>query len=319
MKLNNFVINKLLFSSVICIVIIFSFFFIFSLLGNLGESYKFSTIITLSLISALQILLYIPLFLFFLILSIFSILLRVHNEIIIILHYFSKKKFYLIFMLMIFAFTFLEINKNIITNLLEEKKINYLNNYNDNKIRLIIDTNEDIKTYSLIKKNHNTSGEIESASVFEIKEKNIHQALYSSNLFIYENDLFSDDYIFMKGDEIIKINKKKKIISNIDDILKSKGFIYHSKKKTYLSLFNLNFVLTTFFIFLILTNIFISFFTKKYLNNKRSQKIKYFNGACLVLYSYIVINLKLNYFNNIFEILAILFICVLIFKNFKYE
>ncbi|GIR68012.1 MAG: hypothetical protein CM15mP72_5220 [Pelagibacteraceae bacterium] len=89
----------------------FIIFFIFSLLGNLNEDYLFKTIIKLSLLNSLQILTYVPAFIFLISVILFTIFLRSKNEIIIIKSYLNIKKLMLFFLPVVIFFTILEINK----------------------------------------------------------------------------------------------------------------------------------------------------------------------------------------------------------------
>ena len=75
----------------------FVIFFIFSLLGNLNEDYLFNVIIKISFYNSLQILTYVPAFIFLLSVILFIIFLRSKNEMIIIKSYLNIKKLIIIF------------------------------------------------------------------------------------------------------------------------------------------------------------------------------------------------------------------------------
>lgn len=318
MKINNFIFKKLFYSLLICLVISFSFFFIFSLLGNLGENYNFSIILKISILSALQILFYIPLFIFFFLLSIFTIFLRTHNEIIIILHYFSLKKVFLIFSIIIIAFTILELNKNKITKSLEQIKDSYVNNFQDSHIKLLISKNNfQNKRYTLIKKNYESDG-IKNVSIFELKDNDLYQAIYSNKIISDNNNLISDSYVLMKGNEIIEINETINLLVNVNKIINNKSSLIYSNDLKSKSIFNFKFMIFFLFIFLILTLIYLTYFKKDYLTPRSDQKGKYIFSLSIILYCYMIINLKMVFFQNIFIFLAIFMIGLLFFKNSKY-
>ncbi len=71
----------------ICTVLSYSIFFIFSLIGNLGEKFSFKSILYLSNLNSFQIFTYIPSHLFILSLCLFIFNLKSKNELIIIKEY----------------------------------------------------------------------------------------------------------------------------------------------------------------------------------------------------------------------------------------
>ena len=115
MKIINLLYFKYSYSLIICLFSSFVIFFIFSLLGNLNESYYFSTIINISFYNSLQIISYVPAFIFILTMILFIIFIKSKNEITIIKSYVSIKKLSLFFVPIVLIFTFLEINKSSIT------------------------------------------------------------------------------------------------------------------------------------------------------------------------------------------------------------
>ena len=74
----------------------YSIFFIFSLIGNLGEKFSFNSILYLSALNSFQIFSYIPSQLFIMSLCLFIIHLKSNNELIIIKEYIELKKLFLI-------------------------------------------------------------------------------------------------------------------------------------------------------------------------------------------------------------------------------
>ena len=73
MKIINLLYTKYILSLLICLLSSSVIFFIFSLLGNLDEEYLFNIIIKISFYNSLQILTYIPAFIFCFMLNCFEI------------------------------------------------------------------------------------------------------------------------------------------------------------------------------------------------------------------------------------------------------
>ena len=97
MKIINLLYQKYILALSISLVSCLFIFFIFSLIGNLNENYLFNVIIKISLLNTLQIISYIPEFIFLISIILLLIFLRSKNEIIIIKSYLSIKRFCLFF------------------------------------------------------------------------------------------------------------------------------------------------------------------------------------------------------------------------------
>ena len=96
MILSLYLTKKFLKAFMICSALSYSIFFIFSLMGNLGEKLSFESIFLISNLNAFQIFTYIPSHLFILSLCLFVFNLKSKNELIIIKEYFVLKKLFLI-------------------------------------------------------------------------------------------------------------------------------------------------------------------------------------------------------------------------------
>ena len=75
---------------------------------NLNEDYIFSIILNISLLNSIQILTYVPAFIFLISLILFSIFLRSKNEIIIIKSYLSISRFIIFFLPIVLIFSIFE-------------------------------------------------------------------------------------------------------------------------------------------------------------------------------------------------------------------
>lgn len=316
MTLNKFILKKICFSSFISLLISYSFFFIFSLLGNLGEKYSFYVILFSSLISAFQIMFYIPIFLFFFILVIFFISLKTHNELVIIFHYFSIKKVFFTFSILILIFTSLELNKNYFIKKLEFIKNEYYDYSQNFNLKLLVRSDQNKNTYFLLKRNTENKT-LSNLSSFEIDNKKNYQALYTNKLLIENDKLFTNEYILLTNNNIKEINDKKNLLIGISHILNDKEMInYLNNQIQYLSLDTIKKII---FIFSILTLVFFIFLKKKYLQKSKNQSFKYLIIVIIIFYAYLMLNFKLIFFQNIFEFLGILFIATLIYQNIKHN
>ena len=86
--------KKFIKSFCICAGISLSVFFIFSLIGNLGEKFSFNSILYLSVLNSVQIFSYIPSQLFIMSLCLFIIHLKSKNELIVIKEYIELKNYF---------------------------------------------------------------------------------------------------------------------------------------------------------------------------------------------------------------------------------
>jgi len=109
-------------SFMICVVVSYSIFFIFSLIGNLGEKLSFNSIFLLSTLNAFQIFTYIPSHIFILSLCLFVLNLKSKNELIIIKEYIDLKKLFLIIFPVITLFIYIETERDNLTNTIEQLK-----------------------------------------------------------------------------------------------------------------------------------------------------------------------------------------------------
>ena len=135
MTLSIYLFKKFLNAIIICIGISFSIFFIFSLIGNLGEKFAFLSILYISSLNALQIFTYIPSHLFILSFCLFIINLKSNNELIIIKEYAKLEILFLIIFPILLLFIFIDFNKDYASSNIEKIKSNIINskNLNDTK------------------------------------------------------------------------------------------------------------------------------------------------------------------------------------------
>ena len=212
MKIINLLYLKYFLSLFICLISSFIIFFIFSLIGNLDEEYLFNIILSLSFLNSLQILIYVPSFIFFISVILLIIFLRSKNEIIIIKSYVNIKKLMFFFIPIIVFFSLLEVNKNKISMVIENGKSNLTKGDKKLKTKIIIDNLEDRKIFSVIKNfDLNDGKEIEFRS-YEIVNKEILFALFSDDLILTNETLIARNYTEY-NDNLIKEIKKNELLN----------------------------------------------------------------------------------------------------------
>lgn len=314
MILNSYLTKKLLEASFLSVSVIFTIFFIFSLLGNLGENFNFSKIIFLSLLTTIQILFYIPIFIFFLIVATFSIILKSHNEIIITAHYLSKKKIILVFSAYVLLFLFFEFNKGLITQKIEDLKLQFIDSDKYLNSQVIIFNNADQRNYSIIKNVRNSEKEI---SVFSLVGDSFYEALYTDRAKINNHQLVTDDYYRLYIDKINKNKNNLIIIKNLSDYSDNRKINYIESKE--FSILDQNEIFSLLNIFLVILAILIISIDKN-LFNKNNSKLKYYLvGTLLIFYLYLVNNIKLSILHNEFQYLSLFLISIYLLKKIIYE
>lgn len=306
------IINKLIISCLLTFGVIVSIFFTVSLLGNLGENYNFKLIFYLSLLSSIQIFFYIPLFIYFLVLSHFNFSLKTFNELTIIRHYVSLKKITFVFVLFSLIFLILEINKELISQKIELYKINLTkkNTNLDQQIYIIHNSVND-RDYVLI-----LDGNREEKKIVKYKILNNHfnEAIYSNKFFKSNQSLIAKDYFKMSDDKITFNSDEYLILDNINKFTKDK--INHIGRKKILEFKKIFPITYLFFLFILILIILMG---KQSLLKGYDKIEQSLVAVLLIFYSYIILNFNLTLFIYEFQILSILFLLLSILKKIFYE
>ena len=209
MKIINLLYTKYILSLSICLVSSSVIFFIFSLLGNLNEQYLFNVILKISFYNSLQILTYVPAFIFLLSVILFIIFLRSKNEIIIVKSYMNFKMLTKFFLPIVIIFAILELNKKNLSLQLEEIKQNLIKEVSSVNTKIIINYRNDLKSYIILNNiNSNDTSNAEYRS-FDIYDDKIKIAQFSDNLIFSNNTLIANSYTKYENDIIqdYKISK----------------------------------------------------------------------------------------------------------------
>ena len=318
MKIFRILYLKYSLSLTICIFSSFVMFFIFSLISNLSEEYKFDKIIELSFLNTLQILVYVPSFIFLISIILFTIFLKSNNEIIIIKSYLNIKKYLTFFIPIILVFTFLEIEKKDLSRYLEDIKINIIDLNSNSKAKIIVDNSKENKTFTIIKNIDLNDTSNTEYWHYAISNNKINIAEFSDNIIFKNNNLIIESYTQYKEDEIRDFIDLKVIDTNYINFLPQSSVVkYISKQKN--TKFDISLVnLIVFFIFF-LSFIFLFFFNSKFVSSKQSLLVPVIMCATILIYTFIIFNNTISIYRQEFELLASLVMGTFLLKVFLNE
>ena len=318
MKIIKLLYLKYALSFSICLISCYVIFFIFSLLGNLNEDYFFNKIINLSLLNSIQILTYVPSFIFLITTILFTIFLRSKNEIIIIKSYINIRKFMIFFLPIVIIFATIEINKEKMAVFLEDSKINLLKHSDKEITKILINVDNKTKTYTVfnnldLKNIINT--EYREYKIFDGK---LYLAQFSNNLNILNNTLIAKNYTEYKNNLIEDYNTKKIININLVDLVQQSSFVKDISLRNTFEI-NTKFINLIIFFILLFSYIFLIFFNKQYVNTKETLLFPILICLVLLLYSFFIFNNSLSIYNQEFEILGSIVVSLIVLRQALYE
>lgn len=318
MKIIKLLYLKYAISFFICLFSGFIIFFIFSLISNLNEDYLFKIIINLSILNSFQILTYVPTFIFLISIILLVIFLRSKNEIIIIKSYLSMKKLIIFFIPVIFIFTFIEINKNNLSDYFESYKIRLIDNENNPKTKIIISNSKIEKNFKILKNLDLKKIEDTEYYSFNIFDKKIKLAEFSNDLKLSNNNILLNNFTLYKDDIIEDFNQQKLINLNFINLINEKSLVKNitknDQKKFDIKLINL----ICFFI-LYLTFILLYFFNTRFVNSKESLKNPILICLSIIVYSFFIFNNSLSAYKQEFELLSSMIMGILFIKAYLNE
>ena len=303
MKIIKLLYFKYLLSISICITLSSIIFFIFSLLGNLDEEYFFSIIVKISFFNSLQILTYVPAFIFLISLILFVIFLRSKNEMIIIKSYLSMKLLTVFFLPIVIFFTILELNKENLVSQVEDVKKNIIKQGTLINTKIIINKNRDSKTYMILKNiNPNDTSKAEYRS-FDIYKKKIQIAQFSDNLIFSNNTLTAKTYTQYKNN-LIKNFQNSKLLNLESNSFTDQSFMVKDLSKKDKFSFDIKLINNFIFFILFFSYIFLFFLSKNLVSNKYDLKKPIFISLAILIYSFLIFNNSLSFYKQEFEFLA---------------
>ncbi len=318
MKIINLLYTKYILSLSICLVSSSVIFFIFSLLGNLNEQYLFNVILKISFYNSLQILTYVPAFIFLLSVILFIIFLRSKNEIIIVKSYMNFKMLTKFFLPIVVIFAILELNKKNLSLQLEEIKQNLIKEVSSVNTKIIINYPNDLKSYIILNNiNSNDTSNAEYRS-FDIYDDKIKIAQFSDNLIFSNNTLIANSYTKYEND-IIQDYKISKSLNFDAKTFIDQEFIVKDISKIDHFTIDTKLINTLLFFILFFSFIFLNFLNKNLVSTKSGIVRPIFVCLIILIYSFFIFNNSLNIYRQEFEILGSLIAGLFFFKVYMNE
>ena len=240
------------------------------------------------------------------------------NELLIIKQYFKFKYVIIIFLPIAIFFTFIEQNKSFITEKIENKKFTLLN-YNKNiENKILIDNNNDIKTYTVFKNIKSNPKNIDQFYTYTSNRFEIISGKFSEDILIIKDDIFSSETTIYEGNNLNIDKDKIKISLNFSEILEKESFIQRSdkSKNKFFDYDNVINLIKNFFFYMIIILI---YFKKDFFIIKNNFSYIHFFILFFIFYFLLNENLHLNVFNFQFQLISILILTLLFFKLFKHE
>ena len=318
MKIINYLYLKFLLSFIICLTLSFTLFYIFSILGNLGEKITFKGILYLSFLNSFQILTYVPSFILFISIIFLITLLRTNNEFSIIKEYLSKNKIILFFIPIAIIFTFFEFNRDTLSNKIENDKENFLNSNQFIDTKVIITENNINKSYVILKNVDFENYEIGEFHKYEVANNVISGGEYSNDVEFKDQILQTNYYTKFYNDIFVNKNSSKVIFSNIEKILVNNLIIKDSNDRKII-IFNIKDYIKIIFLIFFYISIFQILFSRRTAYRKHKLTFPLLYSLILILYFIMVTSFKVDIYDIQLQILSLIVVLLIFYKNFKYE
>ena len=313
-----YLIKKFSKSFIICGGVSFSIFFIFSLIGNLGEKFSFKSILYLSTLNSLQIFTYIPSHLFILSFCLFIYNLKSKNELIIIKEYIELKNLFLIIFPILALFTFIEIKKENLSTNIEKIKSDLINSKNLESKKILISTEGNNKKYTIFSGYDEFNTTINQYLNFEILDQTIFRGEISSNLKLLENNLFSYESTIYENNNFRNESFKKKLFENFFSFWSiNTGAIIKNKSNGIKS--NYDMIQSILFYSLFYICISMIFLSKKLVDRGIDTMKIFLLILSIFLYYLLIPKIMLNNFQFYFQIISIIILILTFFKIKQYE
>ena len=303
---------------IICALLSYSIFFIFSLMGNLGERLSFKSIFLVSTLNSFQIFTYIPCHLFILSICLFVFNLKANNELIIIKEYIDLKKLFLIIFPILVLFIYVEVKKDNLSNKIEQIKSNIINTKNIEDTKILISKEGSKIKYSILTGYDQDDLNINQYLSFDSQNQKIIRGEISTNLYLKGNDLYSYKSTVYEKNNFQYENFNKRLFENFQSFwTKNTGLIIQHKMNNGGSAYNV--IHTIFLSCLFYFCISMIFFSKK-LVDRGMNVIKIFLLVLSIFLYYLLIpKIMLNNFQNLFHFISLMILILTFFNIKKYE
>ena len=318
MKIINLLFTKYILSLSICLVSSSVIFFIFSLLGNLNEQYLFNVILKISFYNSLQILTYVPAFIFLLSVILFVIFLRSKNEIIIVKSYMNFKTLNKFFLPIVVIFAILELNKKNLSSQLEGIKQNLIKEVSNINTKIIINYHNDLKSYIILNNINSNDTSNAEYSAFDMYDDKIKIAQFSDSLIFSNNTLIANSYTKYENDLIKDYKISKSLNFDAKAFIDQEFIVKDISKKDHFTI-NTKLINTLLFFILFFSYIFLNFLNKNLVSTKSGIIRPIFVCLIILIYSFFIFNNSLNIYRQEFEILGSLIAGLFFFKVYMNE
>ncbi len=318
MKIIKLLYTKFFLSLSLCLISTSMIFFIFSLIGNLNEDYIFNIIIKISIFNSLQIISYVPAFIFLISIILFTIFLRSKNEMIIIRSYVNLKIILIFFLPIVIFFTILELKKNDLGSFFDKTKTNLIRDELQANTKIIIQKDHVSKTFTVLKNINARDMSKTSYWSYDILDKKIQLAQYSNNLVFSNNSLIAKYYTQYKDNLIRDFKTSKKINLNISELFEQDVVVKNLTIKNNF-VFDLKQINLILFFIIFFNYIILNFLSKNLVSSKQSIKGPIFACIIILIYSFLIFNNSLSFYKQEFEFLACLIIGLFFIKVYKNE
>ena len=318
MTLTIYLIKKFFKAFIICGGVSYSIFFIFSLIGNLGEKFSFKSILYLSTLNSFQIFTYIPSHIFILSLFLFIFHLKSKNELIIIKEYIELKNLFLIIFPILALFTFIEIKKDILSTNIEKIKSDLISSKNLGSTKILISSEENKKNYTIFDGYDEDNATINQYLNIEILNQTIVRGEISSDLKLSDNNLFSYESIIYESNDFRNESFEKKLFENFFNFWSvNTGAIIKNNVSGIKS--NYNLIQSILFYILFYFCISMIFLSKKLVDRGINTTKIVLLILSIFLYYLLIPNIMLNNFQFLFQIISMIIFILIFFKIKQYE
>ena len=303
---------------IICTILSYSIFFIFSLMGDLGEKFSFKSIFLLSTLNSLQIFTYIPSHLFILSLCLFVFNLKSKNELIIIKEYFNLKKLFLVIFPILALFIYVETKKDNLSNKIEQIKSNLMISKKVEDAKIFISFEGNKKKYTILSGYNHNNKVVDQYLSFESQNNRIFRGEISTNLFLKGRDLFSNGSTIYEKDDFQYENLKKKLFENFISFWteNSEAIIKYKMNSINSYYYTIQSILFSGLFYFCISMIFLS----KKLVDRGMNIIKIFLLVLSIFLYYLLIpKIMLNNFQYTFQLISLTIFILAFFKFKQYE
>ena len=313
-----YLIKKFFNALLVCGGISYSIFFIFSLIGNLGEKLSFISILYLSALNSFQIFTLIPSHLYILSFCLIIMHLKSKNELMIIKEYIELKRLFLIIFPILILFVFVEMKKDSFSKHIEKMKTNLSNSKKFENRKIFISTDGNKSKYSIFSEVDSKNETINQYLEFDVENQKIKRGIVSNSLNIQNNNLFSNNSIVYENNDFRHEFLNQKLFDNFTSIWgeNAETIIKNNLRNTNSNYEIFQSILFHCFFYFCIT----MFFLSKKLVKRNANIIKIFLLILLIfLYHLLIPKIILNNLHYFFQAISLMIFIIFFFKSINHE